>query len=226
MKVRVLATSLLALLGTTAGLVYAQHASKTPTAEVDQEPRSADSLGWERPSGLQDSRLAGGSSGALPESRVPLPALCDVMPEHPSCEDESGGGGGGDGEIKTAHCGLTVSPEIGFSQMMTVTNNRGSLTCVQGGHYTSSPDGGGRWISVGGVMSVPIGPEDTITWSGDCAGQTGGTCRTTPVSVDFASPDNAAQWVAQATVTRRGKSSSVSFTVSLAACGSPELQCL
>lgn len=207
-----------------AGAAFAQHASRAPTAEVDQSPRSPEDLDWApRPIHLNDSRLAGGPSDSLPENRVPLPSLCEMDPDHPSCDDQTGGGGGGgglpdSGFLTAASCSFALSEEIGFTQMMTVTNGPLFANCAQNGMYSNSPSGG-RWINASAVFYLPSDRSGSITWHGACAGQTGTSCTTAPITVDVASSNSYAHWEASATVDLKGRTATISFSATLAACG-------
>lgn len=220
MKSSALSTALLAICVAASAPTFAQHATKTPTAEVDELPRPADDLGFgNRLHDRKDSLLTGGASGPLPSDRVPLPSLCDIDPGHPSCDDESGGGGGGDGAIATANCGFAFSEEVGFTQAMTVNRGVGSVSCFQGGMYSHRP-GGSTWVSVAAVFSLPLAYQgSTVTWHGACAGQTGTSCTTRAehIHVTDATPDTS--WDAHATLVTRGVSMRINFTASFVACG-------
>lgn len=67
-----------------------QSGDRTPTAPIDQPPREVEGLTWERKANRQHSVLDGGAAGTLPVDRVVLPDLCEVMPDHPSCDDDPG----------------------------------------------------------------------------------------------------------------------------------------
>lgn len=98
---RIVLAALVALGLLAPALVVAQRqvGDRTPTADIDQPPREVGDLTWDRKADRQHSVLDGGATGTFPVDRVALPDLCEVMPGHPSCEDDPGGGGGGDGGL-------------------------------------------------------------------------------------------------------------------------------
>lgn len=173
MKSSALSTALLTICVAASAPTFAQHATKTPTAEVDQSPRSSEDLAWApRKIHLNDSRLAGGPTDSLPENRVPLPSLCEMDPGHPSCDDDAGGGGGGgpDGGDLTQmlRCGFTGLDGIGFTEMMTM---QGGI-CSQGGMYNSGVSKiRADWLNVGPMFYLQGDlPPSAIEWVSGCEG--------------------------------------------------------
>lgn len=232
MKSSALSTALLAICVAASAPTFAQHATKTPTAEVDELPRSADDLGFgNRLHDRKDSLLTGGSSGPLPSDRVPLPSLCDINPGHASCEVDDGGGGGGGPPLQhlvLGNCSFTISPSSGFSEPL--NRHRGELTtCSQGGMFTSW--GGGRGdptlVSVAPQFMVVLGsvstPEVTVSWrQGDCAIAQGPICTAPQRIFRVNRNEGDPGWNAQATVRDAATGQvthTLQFSASFEACG-------
>lgn len=201
---------------TIGGLAFGQVRGDTsPTADIDEPPRSLEQLELARP-GSQDSVMAGGSGWGSepPETTVPLPTLCEIDPQHPECDEGGGGRLPVDPPIVDyGSCSFGVSPEVGFQQMM----RRGNGSCAQHGMYTSDTTG---WVSVTPRFALAnIRNLASVSWSG-CASSSGKICYGETRSAHMSSTLLDPSWQVTATVTTDdGERRTYNFTAYFSACG-------